>query len=145
MRPEPGGSQTAASCQPQVRRRSQKRQLAAGRESLEDSLGASEQVVHFQVPRHETCVAKLSWISEIRPLVYAASFPQGQQFHLEYQLAQYPILLVGDMLMWIEISSVQQRAHLQIKGKLKTTPCALLSDLFWKNTNENGTGFAGTE
>ena len=43
-----------------------------------------------------------------------------------------------------------QRAHLQIKGKLwrtplKTTPCALLSDLFWKNTNENGIGFAGTE
>ena len=49
-----------------AQRRSQERQLAAGRESLEDSLGASEQVVHFQVPRHETCVAKLSWISEIR-------------------------------------------------------------------------------
>ena len=91
--------------------------VGAGRESLEDSLGASEQVVHFQVPRHETCVAKLSWISEIRPLVYAASFPQGQQFHLEYQLAQYPILLVGDMLMWSEISSVQHLSeeflHLQ--------------------------------
>ena len=42
------------------------------------------------------------------------------------------------------------RAHLQIRGKLwrttlKTTPYALLSDLFWKNTNENGTGFAGTK
>ena len=100
-----------------AQRRSQERQLAAGRESLEDSLGASEQVVHLQVPRHETCVAKLSWISEIRPLVYAASCPQGQQFHLEYQLAQYPILLLGDMLMWIEISSVQHLSeeclHLQ--------------------------------
>ena len=42
--------------------------MAAGRESLEDSQGASKQVVHFQVPRHETCVAKLSWISEIRHL-----------------------------------------------------------------------------
>ena len=90
-----------------VQRRSQERRLAAGRESLEDSLGAFEQVVHFQVPRHETCVAKLSWISEIRLLVYAASFPQGRQFHLESRLAQYPILLVVDMLMWSEISSVQ--------------------------------------
>ena len=90
-----------------AQRRSQERQLAAGRESLEDSLGAFEQVVHFQVPRHETCVAKSSWISEIRPLVYSASFPQGRQFHLESQLAQYPILLVVNMLMWSEISSVQ--------------------------------------
>ena len=30
-------------------------------------------------------------------------------------------------------------------GEHPWTPCALLSDLFWKNTNENGTGFAETE
>ena len=63
-----------------AQRRSEKRQLAAGRKLLEDGLDASEQVVHFQVPRHETCVAKLSWISEICPFVYAANCPQVQQF-----------------------------------------------------------------